>query len=614
MTINLAVTDRRSSLKYKNQTQTWDWLEARCQSPIRTTETEEEYPKLPKTKQAELKDQGGFVPGILRNGSRKIENVAALSFGMLDGDHIPSGVCFTDSVLSALPNNLWFAHTTHSHTQASQRYRLAVAFSRNVQPDEYPPLMRKIAEKIGMDFFDPCSFEINRMMYWPSCPANGVFDFQKNDGEPVNVEAILAEYEDWRDVSRWPVSVRQSEVITRSLKQQQDPLTKKGVIGAFCRAYSAQDAIDTFLSDVYEPSIMSGRYDYIPADSASGVVIYDRKYVFSHHASDPACGKLLNTFDLVRVHKFGSADDKASFSAMSDFAVKDQRVNLMITDERLDQAKQDFTNDDDWKTHLERMPRSTLLANSLKNILLILTYDEALQGIRYNLLCHQIYVKGALPWERDTPSWRDADTAQLVAYVDANYGTFSARNYELAMAKVTDDRKYNPICDYLNSLPLWDGVQRVDTLLVDYLNAPDTPYVRAVTRKTLAAAVARVFVPGIKYDSMLVMDGPQEKGKSTLFNRLTGDAWYNDGLTLVDMQDKAGAEKMQGYWIMEIAELAGMKKSDIDCVKAFLSRRYDKYRPSYGRTVEDHPRQTIIVATVNGMGGYLRDPTGNRRF
>jgi len=154
----------------------------------------------------------------------------------------------------------------------------------------------------------------------------------------------------------------------------------------------------------------------------------------------------------------------------------------------------------------------------------------------------------------------------------------------------------------------------VESLLIKYLGAEDTEYVRAVTRKTFVAAVARIFEPGKKFDSILVMDGPQGEGKSTLFNRLVGDEWYNDGLTLTDMQDKTGAEKLQGFWIMEIAELSGMKKAEIESVKAFISRKDDMYRPSYGRVVESHRRQSIIIATVNGMGGYLRDPSGNRRF
>ena len=135
-----------------------------------------------------------------------------------------------------------------------------------------------------------------------------------------------------------------------------------------------------------------------------------------------------------------------------------------------------------------------------------------------------------------------------------------------------------------------------------------------MTRKSLVAAVARIYRPGIKFDSMLVTDGPQGIGKSTLFKILAGEEFYSDTLSLTDMDDKSGAEKLQGFWIVEIGELAGMKKADIEKVKAFLSTADDKYRPSYGKTVESHPRQCIIIGTVNGERGYLRDITGNRRF
>jgi predicted P-loop ATPase len=146
------------------------------------------------------------------------------------------------------------------------------------------------------------------------------------------------------------------------------------------------------------------------------------------------------------------------------------------------------------------------------------------------------------------------------------------------------------------------------------LQADDTAYVRAVTRKTLAAAVARIYRPGTKFDSVLVIDGEQGIGKSTLFKELAGDMYYSETLSLTDMDDKSGAEKLQGFWVVEIGELAGMKKADIEKVKAFLSTSDDKYRPSYGKTVESHPRQCIIIASVNGERGYLRDITGNRRF
>ena len=119
--------------------------------------------------------------------------------------------------------------------------------------------------------------------------------------------------------------------------------------------------------------------------------------------------------------------------------------------------------------------------------------------------------------------------------------------------------------------------------------------------------------PGTKFDNILVLNGPQGIGKSTLIALLGGE-WYSDSLSISDMNDKTAAEKLQGFWIMEIGELAGMRKADIDKVKAFISRQDDKYRASFGRRVTPHPRQCIFFGTTNSEKGYLRDITGNRRF
>lgn len=123
----------------------------------------------------------------------------------------------------------------------------------------------------------------------------------------------------------------------------------------------------------------------------------------------------------------------------------------------------------------------------------------------------------------------------------------------------------------------------------------------------------RVYNPGIKFDTMIVLNGAQGIGKSTLI-ALLGMDWFSDSLALSDMNDKTAAEKLQGYWILEIGELAGMKKADLDKVKAFISRQDDKYRASFGRRVTPHPRQCVFFGTTNSENGYLRDITGNRRF
>ena len=407
----------------------------------------------------------------------------------------------------------------------------------------------------------------------------------------------------------------------RSITQQADPLEKPGIVGAFCRAYTIEEAIETFLSDVYEPSSMNGRYDYIPADSAAGVVVYDGKFAYSHHATDPVCGKLLNAFDLVRLHKFRELDENVgldtppgklpSFKAMSDLALGDDKVKAVFAEERIAQAAAEFS-DEDWQNGLE-LDKSGHVKNTLHNLTLILENDPNLKGVVFNQLLDGMEIKGEVPWKHPSKFWRDADDAQLISYVDTHYGTFSARNYDIAVTKVADDRAYHPIREFIESLPEWDKVPRVDTLLVDYLGAGDTAYVRAVTRKTLCAAISRVLRPGCKFDSMLVLNGPQGVGKSTLIAKLAGE-WFSDSLNLGDTKDKTAAEKLQGYWILEIGELAGLKKAEVETLRSFLSRQNDIYRAAFGKRATPHLRQCVFFGTTNAESGYLRDTTGNRRF
>ena len=251
-----------------------------------------------------------------------------------------------------------------------------------------------------------------------------------------------------------------------------------------------------------------------------------------------------------------------------------------------------------------------------RNLSIILEEDEKLRPIRYDLLSDAIELTGDLPWRkisRGGKGWRDADDAHLMNYVETYYGAFSPGHYGPALARAADSRAFHPVRDYIESLPEWDGTPRLETLLPDYLGAEDSPYVRAVTRLTLQAALWRAFHPGTKFDNILVLCGPQGIGKSTLIARL-GGPWYSDSLTLLDMNDKTAAEKLQGAWLVEIGEMAGMRKAEIEKVKAFLSRQDDRYRAAYGRRVVSHPRQCVFFGTTNNEGGYLRDVTGNRRF
>ena len=597
--------------KWSNKTITYDELCKRLENTHRTAETVEEYPKLPKAERDRIKDKGGFVGGVLKDGRRKRGNVVSRSMLTHDTDH--ADVDFLD-IYSIECRYVSCIYSTHGHTSEAPRFRIITPLTRDVSPEEYVALTRYLAAEWGIEQFDGCSYRPHQLMYWPSTPSNGEYIFKEfEEGcELLDPDEYLTKYPGWRDFSQLPTASKESAAINREMKRQADPLEKTGVVGAFCRSYDVAEAIEQFLPDIYEPSAMEGRWDYIPADSAAGVVVYEDKWVYSHHATDPANGQLLNVFDLVRSHLYGDLDEKASFEAMSEFAMEQSAVKAELLEERRQKTIQVFDN---WEDGLERSKNGKLV-NNLHNINLIMENDPNLQGIVFNELLDGMEVKSEVPWKRPAGMrfWRDTDDSKLIRYVDANYGTFSKQNYFTAVTSVADDRSYHPVRDYLDSRPPWDGVPRMETILVDYFGAEDTPYVRAVTRKTLCAAIQRVRIPGIKFDYMLVLEDNQGTGKTTLLSKL-GREWYSDSLSMTDLQDsKTAAEKLQGQWILEISELEGLNKADVNRVKAFISRQDDKYRAAFGRRVTPHPRQCVIFGTVNPDKGYLRDTTGNRRF
>ena len=604
---------------WSNKTITFDALCQRLETTIRTPETVEEYPKMSKPERDRAKDKGGMVGGWLREGRRKAANVECRSMLTHDIDDADPDFLERYRMLNGYESCLY---STHSHTPEAPRYRIITPLSRDVSPEEYVALARLLAKEWGIDCIDACSYRAHQLMYWPTTPANGEYVFERFHGEFLDPDKYLADHPEWRDCTMLPTSSRESTLIDHQRKQQADPLEKPGIVGAFCRTYSIEEAIDTFLPDVDQPSAMSGRYDYIPADSSAGVVLYDGKFAYSHHASDPACGQLLNAFDVVRLHKFGHLDARTnegtdpaklpSYKAMQDFALNNDGVKETLARERMSQAVQEFTNPDEWQKLLE-LDKQGRVKDTLTNIANIIRYDDNLQSIVLNDLTGMLDVNGPLPWRQVKPGWGDTDLACAKVYFEQVYGIWSPTKFKDALvAVVSAERVYHPIKEYFETLT-WDGIERIDRLLIDYLGAEDTPYTRAVTRKTLVAGVARIYQPGVKFDSILVLNGPQGIGKSTLFARL-GGKWFSDSLTIGDMKDKAAAEKLQGYWILELGELAGIRKVDVETVKSFITRVDDKYRQSYGTTVESHPRNNIIVGSTNSESGFLRDITGNRRF
>lgn len=617
--LTIAIGRSRKEMNWKNREMLWSELVDKLSSTTRTYETYEEYKKLSKSKKDEIKDVGGFVGGTLKEGRRKADNVVWRQIVTLDADFVKEDLW---AGVETMFGYGCVMYSTHSHSPKSPRLRLVIPLKRAITPDEYGAVSRRIAADLGIDFFDDTTYEPHRLMYWPSTSSDGEYVFKVLDEEWVDPDEILRRYEDWRDSSYWPESSRTKENRKRLAERQGDPKEKSGVVGAFCRTYSVVDVIEKFLSDIYSPCENPNRYTYIPGSSAGGLVIYENgDFAYSHHGTDPISGKLCNAFDLVRLHKFGELDEEAkegtpvnklpSYLSMQELAREDLEVKKTIASERMASASEDF-NEEDWQVNLEINNKGEL-KNTLTNIILILRHDPQLNSIFYNELREGVDVEGDVPWKRLKSGWNKTDEASLAGYIDLNYNLYAPGKLKEAVLKVAVERSRHPVKEYLLNLPKWDGIKRVDTLLVKYLGAEDNIYTREATRKTLVAAVARAMNPGIKFDTVLVLNGPQGIGKSTLFSKL-GGKFFSDSLSISDMRDKTAAEKLQGYWILEIGELAGIRKIDEETLKSFLSRQDDKFRASYGYSVEDHPRQCIIVGTTNQEAGFLRDITGGRRF
>jgi len=610
----------------------WPDLVFRCSVTHRTNESIAEYLASPKTRQAEIKDIGGFIGAYLEGGRRGKNNVVHKQLIMLDADHDPK------SLLEDFPmifdcNAL--IYSTHKHTPENPRLRLIIPLDRPVTPLEHGPIIRKIAGILGIEQFDHTSFEINRMMYLPSTAKDGEYVFQEFEGDYLSADSILSQYTNWKDASSWPMSERETKAIQAGAKKQGDPTEKEGLVGAFCRIYDVESAIEEFLSDVYEKCDVEGRYTYTGGTTAAGLVIHDGgKFAFSHHSTDPVSGKLCNAFDLVRLHKFGDLDENAkeetpgnrlpSFTAMVDWVGKNKEVVKLLAREKLEEAGLDFSpytevpteeveQETDWLGELD-MDRKGNILSTIGNVVKILQFDPNLKGcLALDLFEKREVALRDLPWrkvDRNTKYLNDSDDSNLRNYLESVYGICSGPKVKDGEDITVNRNGFHPVRDYLDSL-VWDGVDRLDRILIDYLGAEDTEYTRAVIRKSLAAAVTRIYRPGSKFDYVLTLVGDEGLKKSSLIAAL-GGAWFSDSFGDVE-KTKEAMESLQGVWLMEIGELAGMKKASAETIKHFISKRDDRYRVAYGRRMEYFPRQCIFFATTNEMD-FLKGNTGNRRF
>ena len=623
------------SKKFVNTELTWDDLTAQFRKAKSIDQTHDAYMHLSLDEQAALKDITCFVGGGLgkTNGPHTKENVLWRDLVTLDADRADLAAV-ADWTLSF--GGAYCIYSTLKHTLKAPRLRIIIPLSRRVTPDEWCAISRMIAKDLGMEMIDPASFKVSQPMYMPEHCADVQPYYDVQYGEFVNADDVLSRYPaGWERQEDWPTSAREEDAVKRSVKKVADPLAKDGLIGAFNRTYTISEAIDKFIPEVYK-RVNDSRYTYTGGTTAGGAVVYEDDHIlYSNHATDPAGGRAQNAYDLIRIHKFGGLDlpgsSKASNKAMLDFINTDADTLKTAHIERYRQGVQDFDGNDngpvtaqneaetegssvdlDWVAELQTNKDGNPTA-TIDNVHTILVKDTNLSGIGGMNELSQLYtMAGPVPWNKSHKAgdcWSDADEAGLRWYIEKVYHIQGRQRISDALTQVQSERAFHPVRAYLNGLT-WDGVERLDSLLIDYLGAEDTPYVRAVTRKQFVAAVYRVMDPGHKFDQMLTLVGPQGIGKSTLIAKM-GQAWYTD--TVNSISGKDGYDAIQGAWIVEMSELAGLRKAEVEAVKQFISKCVDTYRRAYAKNTIAYPRQCVFFGSTND-DELLRDQTGNRRF
>lgn len=592
------------------------------------TETHAEYMALPKAKQDALKDVGGFVGGTLRDGRRRRGCCTGRSLITLDMDNCAPGS--TGQWVSTIQSMGTAAvYSTRKHDPEHPRLRAIFPTDRSIQPEEYQPCARMLAQMLDptMKVFDPTTFETERLMYWPSRSADSQWVCEATeDGSRICADDLLWLYADWHDARQWPACP--AETVKLPGGKQTDPTAKQGVVGAFCRTYDVPAAIEKFLPGVYVDA-GAGRLTYAAGSTTAGAVLYDNDtFIYSHHSTDPAGGKLLNAWDLVRIHKFGDLDADAapgtptaslpSWQQMRALAESDGPTAALLRQEAVDHAMEGFeplpeedADPDKWQEKLDRTQKGAL-ASTIQNAWIILEHDPALKGRIWNdTFSERLRCKGPFPWSDKTQErdWSDEDDAGVRWYLETIYHFSGVNKAADAVALTGGHHAKDPVREYLTSL-VWDGTERLDRLFIDYLGAEDSSYTRAVTRKMFVAAVARCFRPGCKFDQICILSGRQGIGKSLLLSRM-GREWFSDSITSFDGKD--ARENLRGVWIVELGEMTAFSRSESEAAKQFLSQTEDRYRAAYGRRTVQYPRRCVFFGTSNSSD-FLRDATGNRRY
>jgi predicted P-loop ATPase len=635
----------------------------------RTKEKYSEYMNADKSTQLSIKDVGGFIGGETEGNKRTNGIRIRRQLLTLDVD------TKQPNVLPYLERNINFyclVHSTHKHNKDENRFRIVAPLSREVKEDEYEALGRRIAYSIEntphetfKGLFDETTFQPNRLMFFPSVSSDADYiceilnlDMTQEKQNIIDVDKLLEEYLDYTDIYEWfkPDKINDEQIGKSSLVNK-NPLKGKGLVGAFNRTYSVSRAIAKFLPDIYKKEY-NGRYTFVGGDShGGGLILNDDTIFYSHHGTDPANLYYRSAFDLVRIHKFGSYDkgftpekeiekdilEKTdSFAAMIDFCrslpevVEHSDTNISLV-QRLEQQEKyvsdtfmsdnkDLTeeektqeteeNDKSWVVQLDG------LKSNLAKLDIVFSNDESVGNLfYYDTFRDNICFNRKAFWHKDFVegvALQDKDMAHIRVHLDKVYGIRGEKMIDDSIVVEADKIQKNKVLDFFESLQ-WDGKERIEHFFEDFFKVKKNPFTQVAFKHWLVGAVSRIYRAGAPMDYLLIIKGKQGIGKSLFFKKLATmdfgkptDHLYSD--TKIDFdRAKDSYEQLEGIWIYEWKELAGMNMSEQESIKAFVDKTEDKFRRSYGRRNVEIKRRVAFGGSTNDKTP-LRDRTGNRRF
>lgn len=665
--INVLLTSFENKFSYRGLQQTVSLellYKAFKSKPIRTKETFEEYMNGDKSFKDKAKDKGAFIAGETKNNTRQAGDVINRNMITLDLDYCPANIfeIINEKVASKEIDFLFIIYSTHSHSIEKPRLRLLVPLEFAVPVEQYEPIALVVARKFGLEYFDATTFQPNRIMYFPSVAIDGDYfcEVYNLDETALDPDQTLESYMDYKNVEEWQrphfVEGLKRENIEKG-KGKDSTKLKPSVVGSFNLVFSIDEAIERFLPHIYKKE-KTGRYTYINGESKGGLVILNNQYAFSHHGTDPAQGRKLHAFDIVRIHMFGLHDvevneqevyekyaHSTSFQKMREYVVNNipEVVAHLPEFRNIHERREDFVEEvakeevtpiesNEWLSTLdytgkdsERKPRS-----NARNIKIILENDPLMKGLFY-----YDAIKDAICFDR-TPFWNsdvkkgdlvgDVDDSEMRVYFNSVYSIVGKDVIYDTVVHQANRKRRHPIKSFFAKLPDWDGIPRIETIINDLFDVKENVFTRQASKSWWCGMVNRILNPASKYDMLLLLSGSQGVGKSQWLKSIATLYWGEQGMPGIDIQpnffsddelpfDKKDAyEQLGGIWIFELPEFEKYyKRTDVSTIKSFITKTTDKFRKSYGKRVGEYKRQCVFAGTTNDTQP-LRDRTGNRRF